>query len=91
MLFIYDRYALAQEHGDLINLHDWYQSFKATICLSTKSKQRLKQSPSPKKRKSAVEPQAINGASLQYPSEYYLMFYHAYKIWGYFLVMPCSC
>ncbi|KAK1401660.1 hypothetical protein POM88_001265 [Heracleum sosnowskyi] len=58
-------YSLAQEHGDLINLHDWYQSFKATICSTTKPKQRLKQSPSPKKRKSGAEPREIDEASLQ--------------------------
>ncbi|KAK1401658.1 Origin recognition complex subunit 3 [Heracleum sosnowskyi] len=40
-------------------------SFKATICSTTKTKQRLKQSPSPKKRKNGVEPRAIDEASLQ--------------------------
>ncbi|KAM7273501.1 hypothetical protein ACFE04_028165 [Oxalis oulophora] len=45
-------YALAQEHGDLINLHDWYETFKSTISIcSKKKKQKSKCSPSPKKRK----------------------------------------
>ncbi|GJZ41594.1 origin of replication complex subunit 3 isoform X1, partial [Tanacetum coccineum] len=45
-------YTLAQEHGDLINLHDWYQSFRAIILQKTvKERQRMKVSPSPKKRK----------------------------------------
>ncbi|QCD88891.1 origin of replication complex subunit 3 [Vigna unguiculata] len=50
-------YSLAQEHGDLINLHDWFQSFR-TIVLQNKNKrkQNSKQSPQPKKRK------AINGS-----------------------------
>ncbi|KAL8141546.1 hypothetical protein V2J09_014578 [Rumex salicifolius] len=45
-------YLLAQEHGDVINLHDWYQSFKEVSShnVSTKRK-KSKCSPSPKKRK----------------------------------------
>ncbi|KAA8533443.1 hypothetical protein F0562_031123 [Nyssa sinensis] len=59
-------YMLAQEHGDLINLHDWYQSFKATMLHpSIKVKQRLKLSPSPKKRKDANESQNKSEASIQ--------------------------
>ncbi|XAR54283.1 hypothetical protein NMG60_11029343 [Bertholletia excelsa] len=59
-------YMLAQEHGDLINLHDWYQSFKANILLpKVKGKHRLKVSPSPKKRKGANESQIKSEASLQ--------------------------
>ncbi|KAM7463540.1 hypothetical protein LguiA_031661 [Lonicera macranthoides] len=61
-------YALAQEHGDLINLHDCYQSFKAAICqanTNTKGKPRLKQSPSPKKRRVTNEPQTLTEASIQ--------------------------
>lgn len=42
-------YTLAQEHGDLINLHDWFQSFKASI--SSSGKKELKKLASPKKRK----------------------------------------
>ncbi|GKC33888.1 origin of replication complex subunit 3 isoform X1 [Tanacetum coccineum] len=53
-------YTLAQEHGDLIILHDWYQSFRAIILQKTiKERQRMKVSPSPKKRKMTVEPQNI--------------------------------
>ncbi|KAF7148827.1 hypothetical protein RHSIM_Rhsim03G0224500 [Rhododendron simsii] len=51
-------YMLTQEYGDLINLHDWYQSFKATVLPPRiKGKHRLKHSPSPKKRKEAKESQ----------------------------------
>ncbi|KAG9136476.1 hypothetical protein Leryth_018957 [Lithospermum erythrorhizon] len=46
-LSVYDTsvmYTLAQEHGDLINLHEWFQSFKAAISQPpTKPKKRLKQ------------------------------------------------
>lgn len=47
---------LAQEHGDLINLHDWYQSFKTIAMDSTVKpapKRKAKQSPMPKKKKDA--------------------------------------
>ncbi|GKD44833.1 origin recognition complex subunit 3, partial [Tanacetum coccineum] len=53
-----NRYTFAQEHGDLINLHDWFQSFKAiTLQKTVKERQRMKVSPSPKKRKMTAEPQ----------------------------------
>ncbi|RAL39806.1 hypothetical protein DM860_013007 [Cuscuta australis] len=55
-------YMLAQEHGDLINLHDWFQSFKATISCR---KQRSRQLPSPKKRKVSSVPQNESDASIQ--------------------------
>ncbi|XP_027147941.1 origin of replication complex subunit 3 isoform X1 [Coffea eugenioides] len=61
-------YSLAQEHGDLINIHDWFQSFKVTISKSgmrTKSRLKQSQSPSPKKRKPSNEPQKISEASIQ--------------------------
>nr|XP_043613593.1 origin of replication complex subunit 3-like [Erigeron canadensis] len=59
-------YTLAQEHGDLINLHDWYQSFRAIIFQRTvKERNRSKVSPSPKKRKTMAEPQNIKEASVQ--------------------------
>ncbi|CAK7333701.1 unnamed protein product [Dovyalis caffra] len=62
------RYALAQEHGDLINLHDWYQSFKSVaLCSSNKKKHRSKYSPSPKKRKATTESAQPSEASIQYP------------------------
>lgn len=58
-------YTLAQEHGDLINLHDWYQSFKSTVFQpSTKGKHKLKQSPA-KKRKDTNESQNQSEASIQ--------------------------
>lgn len=49
-------YNLAQEHDDLINLHDWYQSFKTKILIprskSKRKTQHLSSSPASKKRKS---------------------------------------
>ncbi|KAE9464580.1 hypothetical protein C3L33_03488, partial [Rhododendron williamsianum] len=62
------RYMLTQEYGDLINLHDWYQSFIATVLPPRiKGKHRLKHSPSPKKRKEAKESQNKSEATVQYP------------------------
>ncbi|XP_024031743.1 origin of replication complex subunit 3 [Morus notabilis] len=60
-------YTLAQEHGDLINLHDWFQSFKTIVVnCSTKGKQRKgQQSPLPKKRKDTNENQNEGEASIQ--------------------------
>ncbi|KAJ9179788.1 hypothetical protein P3X46_008110 [Hevea brasiliensis] len=59
-------HTLAQEHGDLINLHDWYQSFKMVILSSSdKGKHRLKHSPSPKKRKVTTEPAKLSEAAIQ--------------------------
>ncbi|CAJ1934113.1 unnamed protein product [Sphenostylis stenocarpa] len=59
-------YSLAQEHGDLINLHDWFQSFR-TIVLQHKNKrkQNTKQSPQPKKRKDTNGSADQNEASIQ--------------------------
>ncbi|CAA3001409.1 origin of replication complex subunit 3 [Olea europaea subsp. europaea] len=59
-------YTLTQEHGDLINLHDWFQSFKSIISHpGSKAKQRLRLSPSPKKRKGSIEPRNRSDASIQ--------------------------
>ncbi|KAK0575909.1 hypothetical protein LWI29_009027 [Acer saccharum] len=59
-------YNLAQEHGDLINLHDWYQSFKSTVvCPRSKRKQKSKQSPLSKKRKNSTEPENLSEAAIQ--------------------------
>ncbi|KAL5710627.1 Origin recognition complex subunit 3 [Ranunculus cassubicifolius] len=58
-------YTMAQEHGDLINLHDWFQSFKSTV-LRPHSKAKSKiQSPSSKKRKLPMETEDITDASIQ--------------------------
>jgi len=67
-IYIFYRYSLAQEHGDLINLHDWFQSFR-TIVLQHKNKrkQKSKQSPLPKKRKDINGSADQNEASIQYP------------------------
>lgn len=61
------RYKLAQEHGDLINLHDWYQSFKEAVSSNSKSKHKKQQSPMSKKRKATHVPAGIDEASTQYP------------------------
>lgn len=59
-------HALAQEHGDLINLHDWYQSFKTVLLSSSnKWKNRVKHSPSPKKRKVTTEHAKPSEAAIQ--------------------------
>ncbi|ONI26006.1 hypothetical protein PRUPE_2G329300 [Prunus persica] len=59
-------YTLAQEHGDLINLHDWFQSFK-TIASQPRRKGgcKLKQSPLPKRRKEVNESENKSEASIQ--------------------------
>lgn len=61
------RYKLSQEHGDLINLHDWYQSFKSLVLRPSSSKRKSRQSPLPKKRKERNEPENHSEASIQYP------------------------
>ncbi|KAJ0039034.1 hypothetical protein Pint_22776 [Pistacia integerrima] len=59
-------YILAQEHGDHINLHDWYNSFKSTVlCPINKGKNKSKQSPLLKKRKEINEPNKQSKASIQ--------------------------
>ncbi|CAA0830466.1 Origin of replication complex subunit 3 [Striga hermonthica] len=59
-------YTLAQEHGDLINLHEWFHSFKAVVSRPpSQAKKRSKSSPSPKKRKESNEPQNKTDASIQ--------------------------
>ena len=51
---------LAQEYGDVINLHDWYLSFDGII--NSKGKSKLVGSPS--KKKSKATPQQ-SGAMIQ--------------------------
>ncbi|XP_022747744.1 origin of replication complex subunit 3 isoform X2 [Durio zibethinus] len=58
-------YKLAQEHGDLINLHDWYQSFKSVVLRPSSSKRKSRQSPLPKKRKDINETENQSEASTQ--------------------------
>ncbi|MED6134185.1 Origin recognition complex subunit 3 [Stylosanthes scabra] len=58
-------YSLAQEHGDLINLHDWFQSFRTIIHQTNKRKPKSKQSPQPKKRKDTAGSGEPNEASIQ--------------------------
>ncbi|XP_028756747.1 origin of replication complex subunit 3 [Neltuma alba] len=59
-------YSLAEEHGDVINLHDWFKSFQ-TIILDHKNKrkQKLKQSPHKRKRKDTNESSDPSEASIQ--------------------------
>lgn len=59
-------YSLAQEHGDLINLHDWFQSFRTIVLQNTnKRKQKSKQTPLSKKRKEMSGSADQNEASIQ--------------------------
>lgn len=69
IIFVSDfRYNLAQEHGDIINLHDWYQSFKSIVFSSRgKGKNKSRQSPPAKKRKVTSEPENQSEAHIQYP------------------------
>nr|XP_011470114.1 PREDICTED: origin of replication complex subunit 3 isoform X2 [Fragaria vesca subsp. vesca] len=58
-------YTLAQEHGDLINLHDWFQSFKTIVIqYNRKGTSKLKKSPL-KKRKEREESENKSEASMQ--------------------------
>ncbi|KGN50331.1 origin of replication complex subunit 3 [Cucumis sativus] len=59
-------YSLAQEHGDLINLHDWFQSFKRVISHpQAKGNHRTKQCSTPKKRKDKPTVERKSNASIQ--------------------------
>lgn len=80
MFIISFRYTLAQEHGDLINLHDWFQSFKTIVIqYNRKGTCKLKKSPL-KKRKERNESENKSEAFIQYPfgfgsAKYSLSFY----------------
>jgi origin recognition complex subunit 3 len=80
-LTFFCRYSLAQEHGDLINLHDWFQSFR-TIVLQNKNKrkQKSKNTPLSKKRKEMNGSGDQNEASVQYPL--YFSFHNNMISWG---------
>ncbi|XP_047977696.1 origin of replication complex subunit 3 [Salvia hispanica] len=59
-------YTLVQEHGDLINVHEWFHSFMAVISNPPlKAKKKLRMSPSPKKRKDSKEARTKTDASIQ--------------------------
>ena len=83
-MFLYcARYTLAQEHGDLINLHDWFQSFKTVVLQpSTKGKHKSKQSPLSKKRKHKYESENKSEASIQYPLNFSLASYSLQSIYS---------
>ncbi|KAL1545846.1 Origin recognition complex subunit 3 [Salvia divinorum] len=59
-------YTLVQEHGDLVNVHEWFHSFMAVISNPPlQSKKKLRMSPSPKKRKDSKEARTKTDASIQ--------------------------
>uniref|UniRef100_M4CWK7 Uncharacterized protein n=1 Tax=Brassica campestris TaxID=3711 RepID=M4CWK7_BRACM len=60
-------YTLAQEHADVINLHDWYQSFKTILIpRNSKAKSKSKTTSKSKKRKERCEePEPPAEASIQ--------------------------
>ncbi|CAN6872763.1 unnamed protein product [Brassica oleracea] len=60
-------YTLAQEHADVINLHDWYQSFKTILIpRNSKAKSKSKTTSKSKKRKERYEePEPPAEASIQ--------------------------
>ncbi|KAJ4917305.1 Ribosome maturation protein Sdo1/SBDS protein [Raphanus sativus] len=59
------KYTLAQEHADVINLHDWYQSFKRI--LSPRNSKAKTTSKSKKQKDRCEEPEPPAEASIQYP------------------------
>ncbi|EPS62544.1 hypothetical protein M569_12247 [Genlisea aurea] len=69
-------YCLAQEHGDLVNLHEWFHSFKAVVSSSpssppsSKGKKNSRTSPSPrKKQKRSGESKKKTDAAIQAVTE----------------------
>lgn len=59
-------YTSCQEHGDLVNLHDWYQSFKRILlCPNSKKRHKLKQSPVSKKRKIVDDSEKLSEVMIQ--------------------------
>ncbi|KAF3795953.1 Origin of replication complex subunit 3 [Nymphaea thermarum] len=60
-------YILSQEHGDLINVYDWYQSFRTMFInsLGVSKKSGAQKSPTPKKRKAVNMLNASDEASIQ--------------------------
>ncbi|XP_056846196.1 origin of replication complex subunit 3-like [Raphanus sativus] len=56
-------YTLAQEHADVINLHDWYQSFKRI--LSPRNSKAKTTSKSKKRKDRCEEPEPPAEASIQ--------------------------
>ncbi|CAN6461356.1 unnamed protein product [Victoria cruziana] len=60
-------YILSQEHGDLINVYDWYQSFRSIFINSqgVSNKSGAQKTPTPKKRKTLNTSNASDEASIQ--------------------------
>lgn len=67
------RYHLSQEHGELINVHDWYQSFTAICCppKASSDKQMSKRKDRRKGKRGRVEAESttvlVDSTTLQYP------------------------
>lgn len=58
-------YNLAQEHGDVINVHDWYESFGAIVSGTDLNKELVVKKSSEKKRKAMAGPLQTDKASIQ--------------------------
>jgi origin recognition complex subunit 3 len=58
-------YNLAQEHGDVINVHDWYESFGAIVSGTDLNKEHVEKNSSKKKRKAMAGPVQTDKASVQ--------------------------
>lgn len=58
-------YNLAQEHGDVINVHDWYESFGAIVSGTDLNKEYVEKKSSEKKRKAMGGPPQTDKASIQ--------------------------
>jgi origin recognition complex subunit 3 len=56
---------LAQEYGDVINLYEWYQSFK-TVLTSASQTPKKKRHLSPASKKAKTLPPPENEAQIQY-------------------------
>lgn len=82
--FLLSRYILAQEHGDIINVHDWFQSFKAILVNpSIKARSKSKHSSTPKKKKNTEHSDSYSAAAIQYPLSLLIVFLslcHSYVV-----------
>ncbi|XP_030533048.1 origin of replication complex subunit 3 [Rhodamnia argentea] len=59
-------YSSCQEHGDLVNLHDWYHSFKRILLFpNSKRRHKLKQSPLSKKQKFTDDSEKLSEVAIQ--------------------------
>ncbi|CAA7406491.1 unnamed protein product [Spirodela intermedia] len=58
-------YHLAQEHGDFVNLHDWYNSFKTILTSRRDSRRKVKGSSTPQKASAGPPTSDLTEASIQ--------------------------